>query len=264
MKNIRWVVQTNLIAERDFREIEAACKTLNVEFEGVAVLPFSKELPVFTEDTKINIYYGSTTFMYNLYQQRRSKGLFFDEATFSMQNYLNVWNGHMLNIGAKITTFDQFSQETHDPESLWFIRPDADDKSFAGEVMSFDRIRNWSSSFQGLEGVSLDGSTKILVGEPYNIRKEWRNFIVGGKVVASSLYRKDFRLSKSRQDVPEEMLAFVNARVNEYMPHCNFAMDIALCGDSYYIIECGCLNSVGFYDADIPAIVEAISKEMSS
>lgn len=41
-------------------------------------------------------------------------------------------------------------------------------------------------------------------------------------------------------------------------------MDIALCGGEYFIIECGCLNSVGFYDSDIHKIVEAVSLEVDS
>lgn len=265
MKNLRWVIQTNLGHGDDHLQMQEACKKLGVEFQGIEVIPFSITLPSFKEDEKTNIYYGSTTFMYNLYNLRNKPvGLFFDEEKFSMENYIKVWGEHMLNSEAKITTFDEFSTENHDPESLWFIRPDADDKSFAGDVMTFEQIKNWTATFQKFDNVNLSGDKKIIVGPPYNIKKEWRNYIVDGKIVASSLYRKDFRLNKSRHDVPSEMLDFVQARINEYMPHKNFAMDIAFCGDSYYIIECGCLNSVGFYDADISVIVEAITNQMAN
>ncbi len=39
-------------------------------------------------------------------------------------------------------------------------------------------------------------------------------------------------------------------------------MDIALCGgeDEYYIIECGNMNSVGFYHADIKKIINSVTE----
>lgn len=265
MKQIRWIIQNNLIYENDLKEIQNACKDMSVEFEEIKVVPFSEEIPEFKKDDKTNIYYGSTTLMYNIYNQmNKPEGLFFDDKTFSMENYLYIWKEYMLNYESKITTFKEFSSENHPDDSLWFIRPDADDKSFNGDVRSFEQIKNWAKTFTQFDNVNLNENTKIVVGPPYNIKKEWRNYVVDGKVVASSLYRQDFRLKKSRHDVPGDMIKFVEDRCKEYMPHKIFAMDIALCGDTYYIIECGCLNSVGFYDADIPSIVRAVTEFVSN
>lgn len=265
MKNIRWIIQNNLIHENDLKAIQNSCKDMGVSFEEILVIPFSSEIPKFTQDDKINIYYGSTTLMYNIYNQmNKPQGLFFDEKTFSMENYLHIWKNFMLNGDAKITTFREFAKEGHPDDSLWFSRPDADDKSFNGDVRTYKEIVDWSKTFTVYDNVNLSEDTKIVVGPPYNISKEWRNYIVDGKVVSSSLYRKDFRLNKSRKDVPQDMIDFVEARCKEYVPHKIFAMDIALCGGDYYIIECGCLNSVGFYDADIPKIVEEVSRFVSN
>lgn len=261
MKNIRWVIQNNLINENDLKEIQNSCKDMNVEFEEILVIPFSSEMPEFTKDDKTNIYYGSTTLMYNIYNQmNKPAGLFFDDKTFSMENYINIWKSYMLNSDAKITTFKEFSKENHEADSLWFIRPDADDKSFNGDVRTYKEIIDWSNTFTVFDNVILTEDTKIVVGPPYNIKKEWRNYIVDGKVVSSSLYRQDFRLKKSRENIPQDMIDFVEARCKEYQPHKIFAMDIALCGDEYFIIECGCLNSVGFYAADISKIVKSVSE----
>lgn len=264
MKNVRWVIQNNLIHENDWGQMQQVCEKLGIEYELVKVLPFSNELPEFTEDEKTNIYYGSTTFMYNLYHQRNKPvGLFFDEDKFSIENYLKHWGEHMLNYGAKVTTFKQFSEENHDADKLWFIRPDADDKSFNGQVMTTEEIKNWTVSFQQYENVILDENKKIVIGEPWSIKKEWRLYIVDGKIVTASMYRKDFRLKKTREDIPENMLNFAEARIKEYQPHDCFAMDIALCGDAYYIIECGCINSVGFYACEIDKYIQSISNYVS-
>jgi hypothetical protein len=45
MNNIRWVIQNNLIAENELKEIQNTCKSIGVEYEEVLVVPFSSELP---------------------------------------------------------------------------------------------------------------------------------------------------------------------------------------------------------------------------
>jgi hypothetical protein len=269
---VRWVIQNNLSSEggdyrlsagRDaYHRIAAACDELGIEHEGIQVIPYSPTLPEFTKDGKTNIYYGATTLMSAIHRAGEP-GLFFNE-NFSMDNYLRRWGEHMLNSEARLTTFAEFTEEDHPDESLWFVRPDADDKSFNGDVREFRDIREWSTKFMKFDNVELNSGTRIIVAPPYNIRKEWRNYVVGGKVVASSLYRERFRLKKDGSDRPDDMVAFVEARCKEYAPHRIFAIDIALTGDQYYIIECGCLNSVGLYDANVLDIVRAVSHEVST
>jgi hypothetical protein len=261
VKNIRWIIQNNLGSAHDIDEMKHAFQKSGIDFFEIAVIPFSSEIPAFPQDEKMNIYYGATTLMYNIYRQHnKPPGLFFDEERFSMENYLAIWKGHMLNSEAKVTTFKEFAGEDHAADSLWFMRPDADDKSFNGDVHSFGDIRKFIKNAVEFDNVILTENTKILVGPPYKIEKEWRNYIVDGKVITSSLYRQDSRLNKSRENIPAEMIRFVEDRCADYMPHKIFAMDIALCGGDYYIIECGCLNSVGFYAADIPKLIRAVSE----
>lgn len=267
MKNIRWIVQNNLSAEGgDCHKIAQACKDFDIESEGIQVIPFSPNIPEFTKDDKINIYYGATTLMYNVYHQlNKPAGLFFDEETFSMENYNSIWGDYMLNgpNDAKVTTFKAFGKENHPDDELFFCRPDADDKSFNGDVRTFADIKNMLSNMVIADNVVLTEDTKIIISKPYNIAKEWRNYIVDGKVITSSMYRKNFRLHKDGNDIPADMIKFVEDRCKEYVPHKIFAMDIALCGDEYFIIECGCLNSVGFYAADISKIVRSVSEFVS-
>ena len=92
----------------------------------------------------------------------------------------------------------------------------------------------------------------------------WGNYVIDGKVVTSSMYRKNFKLNKDGNDIPPDMIKFVEDRCKEYMPHKVFAMDIALCGGDYYIIECGCLNSVGLYHCDLTKLVEGLSNFVAS
>jgi hypothetical protein len=260
MKKVRWIIQNNLIAENDLQAIQKACVDINVEFESILVIPFTEELPEFTIDDAVNIYYGSTTLMNNIYRTlNKPEGLFYDQDKFSMLNYMNIWDKHMLNSDATVTTLDEFSKRDYKNESLWFVRPDADDKSFDGSVMEFEKIKSWTNNITHYDNSNLNGQTRIIAGQPYYIHKEWRNFIVDGKVIESTLYRENFKLKKSNIDIPLDMIKFVTERCKEYTPSKAFAMDIGLCGGDYYIIECGCINSVGFYAANIAKIVKAIT-----
>ena len=263
--NIRWIIQNNLISQPEFKLLKEACDQVNVEVEEIEVIPFSTDIPHFTQDDKTNIYYGSTTLMYNIYHQMNNpKGLFFDENSFSIENYINHWGKYMVNSEAQITSFKHFSQNDYPSDKIFFIRPDDDSKSFAGTTMTFQEIKDWKKNITLYDTINLTEDTKIVVSEPYNIRKEWRTYVVNGKVVTASRYREYFRLSKSGTDIPPEMIQFVEDRCKEYQPYSAFAMDIALTGDNYYIIECGCINSVGLYESDVKALVTALSNHVEN
>lgn len=104
---------------------------------------------------------------------------------------------------------------------------------------------------------------KLIVAEPWNILREWRCWIVNKKVVAASQYRENFRLKKIA-GCPDAVKEFAETRCLEYTPHDVFVMDICLCGDAYYIVECGSMNAAGFYQASLTHIVEAVTGYFAS
>lgn len=263
MKQVRWIIQENNYADADRIQLLEACQSLNLECKQISVIPFTDQLPEFPVEQGIeNIYYGSTTLMYRIYQDLSNPlGLFYDEQTFSMENYIQKWGSHMLSSEAKVLPFEEFIHANHSPDKQFFIRPDADSKAFNGTVMRFGEVKDWYQRLLKNEVVGLGPKTRILAGPAYEIEKEWRNFIVNGKVVTSSLYMKNFRLHTSNTDIPDQMIEYVEARCKEYQPHDVFAMDIAKCSGAheYYIIECGCMNSIGFYEGNIATYVQALT-----
>jgi hypothetical protein len=263
MNKVRWVIQNNLIAENELKEIQNTCKSIGVEYEEVLVIPFSSELPQFTIDEKENIYYGSTTFMNNIYKLLdKPKGLFYDHETFLMSNYIDKWGEYMLNCDAQVLTIKEFINSNKAPDDNIFIRPNGDGKEFDGQVIKFNEAVSFLNRTLRYES-DLTENSKILSGPAYNINKEWRLYIVNGDIVSSSRYCENFRLSKSSIDIPDTMLEFARQRIKEYTPHDKFAMDIASTDDgTYYIIECGCLNSVGFYHSNIEEIIKSITNNI--
>jgi hypothetical protein len=256
--DVQWVVQRNLTSSEDLNGLRSGCVNLNIRCLEIDIIPFTTSLPYF-EKTPCSIYYGSTTFNNLIYENPETRsGLFFNPETFSIENYINNWGRHMLNYGASVTTFKELMNNTYDNEKLLFLRPNDDSKSFAGEIKKFLEIGQWYESLKHISNINLSLESKIIVSEPYNIKSEWRLWIVNKKVVAASKYRQQFKLTKE-PGCPHDVMLFAEMRCKEYTPHDVFVMDICLCGDEYYIIECGCMNGAGFYKADISKIVEAVS-----
>ncbi|MBV7533816.1 ATP-grasp domain-containing protein [Chitinophaga sp. sic0106] len=257
--SIQWVVQRNLTSITDFNELAAACEKLEIPFVHVDIIPFTTTLPAI-DTTRHSIIYGSTTFNRMAEQHAGlKKGYFFDPDRFSIENYMERWGAHMLNFGAEISSFRSLMENSsYAPEKQLFIRPNDDDKSFAGEVKYYSEIASWYTALTNLENTPLTPDTKIVVSEPYSIQSEWRLWIVNKNVVAASKYRQHFRLVKER-GCPNAVIEFALARCAEYTPHDVFVMDVCYSGDAYYIVECGCLNGAGFYKANIEDIVKSVS-----
>lgn len=258
-KYIQWVVQQNLTSQSDFIQIQEACRELGIGFVPVNIIPFTSELPVFDRSQR-SIIYGSTTFINLVYEEiSLRKGLFFDQESFSFENYVDKWGQHVLNYGASIWSFQELIQNKQfAPDEYLFIRPNDDNKLFAGEVKRFSEIVDWCRNLEENGTVGLSADTKFVLSKPYNIQYEWRLWIVNKKVIAASKYRESFKLKKE-EGCPPEVVSFAEERCLQYTPHDIFVMDICLRGDEYFIVEYGCMNGAGFYSAKVGTIVKAVT-----
>ena len=259
-KNLQWVVQRNLTSQSDFEQLKKSCRKVGVTFIELDIIPFTSELPEF-DRSRSSIIYGSNTFNRLAFEDATlRKGLFFDEVTFSIENYIEKWSRHMLNYDASVITLKELiNGNNYSFDKLLFIRPNDDSKSFAGEVKRFDEINHWYEKLKVVENTTLSLESKIVVSEPYNIHYEWRLWVVNKKVVAASMYREYFKLRKE-EGCPADVVSFAEERCRQYTPHDVFVMDICLCGDKYFIVECGCMNGAGFYKTNIENIVSDVTE----
>lgn len=258
-QHIQWVVQRNLTSQADFEGMKNACEKIGVPFISLDIIPFTAELPQFDRSRR-SIIYGSTTFNALAYEDASLRdGIFFNKQAFSIENYNSQWGRHMLNYEASISSFRELMENrTYPGDKLLFIRPDDDSKSFAGETKRFDEIEAWFNMLMQVENNTLSAESRIVISEPYNIRYEWRLWIVNKKVIAASKYREYFKL-RQEEGCPAAVVDFAESRCLEYTPHDVFVMDICLCGDEYFIVECGCVNGAGFYKGDIKSVISNVS-----
>ncbi len=260
---VLWVVQTNLGSSDTHEVIRTACERNGLLFQGVKIIPFSDDLPDVRYDGPV-LAYGSTRFIRNVAASKAwSPGAFFDEEAFTIARCLQAWGGWMANSDSVIVRLDAVASLPYSDQDEIFVRPDRDLKEFAGQVMTFKALSDWAAVIAGGE-YELDGSLLVAVGSPKRIRTEWRVFAVeGARVVAATRYRLDGELAP-QAGAPAAVIAFVEARLSEWMPTPAVALDIAEIDGKLRILELTDTHSAGHYAADVEAIVVAISKIVES
>jgi hypothetical protein len=259
MREFQWILQNNLTNPKTLNKFKSALTLDKVPFQEVNVIPFSDGLPNISNQSLFSVFYGSTTLMLNAYCSRQfSKGVFYNDS-FAISNYLKQWGSKMLNEDAEIMTFEAFVNENLNPISEWFIRPNADNKAFSGMTMYFEQIQEFFEIVKDSTNPHLNPQTQIAVSTPKLISKEWRSFIVNGKIISTCRYLDEGGLNQSSQDIPKSLITFLENVIGHYTPHDVFAIDIALFKGDYRIVECNCFNGTGFYDHDIAGIIHSVN-----
>lgn len=258
--NLHWVCQANLGTDKIHLQIKEACDHLGLKCTFVDRVPFSKDLP----DVPTNnptIFYGSTRFVDLVFSSKKwSPAAFFDPKTFLTSIWGPAYGTYWINSESKITTLRKFAWEAHPPDRLYFVRPVRDMKEFTGGVWSYDQITRWNSGLIKTDlGEEQLLDIPIIVGEPWKINTEWRLFIVNGKVSSASQYKKDGRLNVD-SNVSKEVLEFGEDMCQIFSPHNIFVLDICESAGNLFVLEIGCVNSAGFYAADLKKIITDISE----
>ena len=255
---MKFLIQHNLMNEQQLLLTKQAIEKLPHEFVGL--IPFTDDIITDSSLEGVDyIPYGSTRFTM-IASQRSWKGCHFDLTRFNYAAAANV-RDDMLNNEHIIPIVEAISFLQEQPEdSLWFIRPSEDLKQFSGMVIEAKECIDFLTD--AMECASsgsykLDPDTMVVLAEPKTIQAEWRWFIVDGKVVSGSMYRRSGQLVKI-QETDLAVIAEAQAFADKWLPDPCCVMDIALVDDQPKVIEFNCINSSGFYDHDIGAIFDAL------
>lgn len=257
---MHWIVQENLYREDGFQALMAALERFSIPHDVVKVVPFSEDAPPHeqmvpnVEPQGLVMVCGSITLAKLAARRGWTPGSFHN----ANHDY-RVWQQHygdlLLNAEARVCRYA-------DVERVWetfFIRPVEDTKSFNGQVMDWEGFEEWRRKVIDLREVytSLDGDTIVSYGPTKTILREARFFVVDGRVVTQSTYRVGSRVVYDSH-VDEAMIEFAQRCVDRWAPARAFVIDVALTDEGYRIVEINCLNSAGFYAADVQKLVMAI------
>ena len=272
------LIQVDMYHEFGFRRLRDAVLSLNLPYGIFSIIPFDDHINwvegVITGGRVPTMVWGATSVERITGQYGWNPGVFKNE-NFSMKVYQEKWGPRMLNHDAKFYKLGEVPAY----EGTAFIRPVHDSKSFTGQLINDDELDKWRNDLYELrhEFTTLDLNTEVMVASPKRVIDEARFFIVDQKVVTGSMYRVDGRVLYKQigNDTPlyKPMWEWAQAHCfGERMPGTEmfdlaargwtpaeaFVMDVARTAEGFSIIEVNCINSAGFYDCNMTAVVKAI------
>lgn len=186
-------------------------------------------------------------------------GVVYDPVTFRFEAWRQHWGpSRLINGEAVVTTFGAAKASTK-----VFMRPCQDLKTFSGLTLNPDELEDWQRRVAEGEQSSrtelLTLDTPVVVAPIKVILREWRTFVVAGRVVTASQYAHLGRRDRSAQ-VDEDVLAFAQQMVDLWQPAPCFVLDIGETNEGLGIIEVNTLNSSGVYECDVAAVLTAVEK----
>jgi hypothetical protein len=250
-----WVIQENLYKEEAFLDLIHAVETAGAPYVVVKVVPFSHELIPEQYPTGDIVVMGATT-MIGIAQERGWKpGAFYND-NFDYRQWKENIGDELLNHDSEVCMF----KDVNPSFNPFFIRPTEDRKCFTGEVIDKANYDLWLKSTQEVtDGYStLRPETMVSVAPVKAIHSEWRFFVVDGRVITGSLYKRGNRVIHLPALIGEDAEVYAQKMVDRWQPDRAFVIDVALTDDGYKIIEYNCMNSAGFYKSNVNKIVAAI------
>jgi hypothetical protein len=253
---MHWILQSDIFSEQGWRSLVDTLERFGIPHSVHKVVPFVGELlprPVLDHANVICI--GSYSMRHVAAREDWRPGVF-DIGHQDFEKQRQHWGEHMLNAASKVCSF---SEAVFDREEM-FVRPVNDAKYFAGRVISRAEFSDWQRKVCDLgesDGSSLTAQTAIQLAPPLRIHAEYRYWVVKGRIVTRSLYKRGDRVIYSGA-VDARLDSYVEARLAQWLPHESFVIDVCDTPDGIKVVEINTLNAAGFYAADMQSLVMAL------
>ena len=259
-----YVVQEDTFREENYNNLMIALDRLQLPYEIIQVLPFTEDIEIQTDRTDV-FPFGAVKLSRISAEYNWKPGSQLND-NHDYMVYKEYYKDNLLNYDSKIIKLgdkDFFSKPR------FFARPTKDTKIFTGREFDLGEYRETRDTLlsnakkareDGFHTV-LDENTDIQISSIKKIYNEIRFWVVKGEVVTASQYRLGNRLVLD-ENVDKKAYTFCNKMVKLFELNDAFVIDLALTEKGYKIIECGCINSAGFYRADMQKLLIAIEEKM--
>lgn len=257
-KGMYYVIQENLFREYGFKALMEHLGRNNIDHEIVKYIPFSEKLEVKTNRKDVFFFGSSNAGMVAKKKYNWNPGHFIND-NFTMENYLPAYKENMLNSDAKIMSIKEFkdmrTQDLKDGGVIigFFARPLGDGKEFTGQTFN---VEDWDEYTK--DNSVLTEDVKILFAPIKTTQQEIRCWMIDGQPVTISQYKIGSRGNYLNMDHNDEAIIFARQMAKIYQPARAFCLDICLYDDEYKIVELGCINHCGFYDANMSKLIQGL------
>lgn len=243
-----YVIQENLFREYGFKALIEHLEKMEIEYELVKYIPFSEQLEVKTDRKDVFFFGSSNAGMVAKKKYNWNPGHFINE-NFDMRVYFKNYGDNMLNKDAHI--FKVGGMNFGDNVEL-FVRPVGDGKEFTGQIFTGKEWEEYSTDNESLK------DTHVVFASPKTTQQEIRCWMVDGEPVTISQYKIGSRGNYLNMDHNQEAVIFAKQIAKIYQPARAFCLDICLYENEYRIVELGCINHCGFYDANMGKLINAL------
>jgi hypothetical protein len=256
---MHYIIQENIFREPNYDNIFKALEKLNLSYEIVKIEPFAEDFKFKTELENVFVY-GSVKLAKIAQKNQFNPGSYYG-GNHAFEVYSEHYKAHLLNFDSEISEFGKKLNWEAGEEK--FIRPSRDAKVFTGKKFTETKWNDFvEQTLSNAEKSPLSSETKIQITKPKKIYKEARVWIVGGKVITSSYYLFHGNI-EFEENVDPEGLQFAENMIEIYQVADAFVMDICLTSEGWKIVEINCVNSAGFYKADVEKLVIALEDKLS-
>jgi len=175
--------------------------------------------------------------------------------------YAEHYGEEMLNHDSRII---EFSQEFEPPSYIFFARPCGDTKAFTGQCFikaSWEEFVKFNLANKSRP--TLNESTAVQISSRKDIQREFRTWIVQGKVVTASQYKLGSKVVHQRCTEPL-VLEYAQRMADVYCPAEAFVLDVCLANDEMKVVEVNCINCAGFYDTDLVKLIGTLEEAFAT
>lgn len=258
-----FAIQLNHIQEKELLEDKLALDEIGfTDPIYYGLIPFSDEISGAErfDDYDVVIPYG-TVKLIKLWQKGllpKSTKIFYDEPRFDQRSYKDALGRLLLNHRAVYSTLGEVKDipvQTHT-----FIKPTRDLKAFAGIVVDRGRTPG-EEIFSRPQSSDLSDDEPILMAPLRNVVREYRNFVVGGKLIDSAVYKINDRVTYEVPTTEERRCIddFFKEVQSRYEPLDTYVVDFAkMVSGDMTVIEYNCFNCAGMYCVDRRKIFKAV------
>lgn len=260
---MHWILDNNFKREEGYEALKDVIVRMGLPHTEVKAAIFGEVFPN-PEEITPDLADGPVVVMGSMslcdYAKKKgwSPGAFSNGYNFNHSAYKTGYGEHLLNYDGHVVKFGE--ADTADPSlDVFFMRPYHDTKSFAGATFSRREFQNWQEKIRQIQDenyTTISSDTLVVVAPLKKILREYRFFIVDGRVITGSLYKMGDRVTY--QENTDDAEAFAQRMVFNFEPSRAFVLDIALTEEGYKVIEANCFNSAGLYACDVNKIVHAV------
>lgn len=255
---MQWLLQDF----EDTRKLADALDRLEIPYSWHKVVPFVGDLvpePNVVDPNSV-VLFGS----YTLWRFAEKKA--YQPGIFKLRPFVHegTWHPYLLNgADALFLYVRDIPARLNNDGKHWFLRPVDDSKEEPGNVKSTSEILQLAEKVLRLDekeipNGSLRHDTLLMLTKPVRILREWRLWVVDGKVVTYSLYKEGARVVY-RHEIDEDAHVFGQKMVDLNPGYAQaYVIDICRTEEGLKLLETNCLNAAGFYAADLVKLATAI------